>query len=93
MDANLESRSPESQRPLHHPLLCRACYTLGHSPSVQDRVALVPWYHTPGATMIRFWAGTILLWAASIWHLSIGTISRIKTIRVTFTIEEQKVTN
>ena len=30
---------------------------------------LAVWYHTPGTTTSRLWAGTILHWAAYTWHL------------------------
>ena len=55
-------------RQLRHPLLCRVSKPLGHDPSVNNGLALAIWYHTPGKTMSRLWAGTILHCTAYTWH-------------------------
>ena len=59
---------------LRHPLLCRVCQPLGHGPFVKNGLALAVWYHTPGTTASRPWAGTSFHWAVNTWHCRINII-------------------
>ena len=47
-----------------HPLLSRAYWPISHDLSVQNRLAIAVGYHIEVTTESRFWARTILYWAA-----------------------------
>ena len=48
------------------------------SKSIKNGLSLAAWYHTPGTTANRLWAGNIFHWAAYIWYMLIDTSFHIE---------------
>ena len=76
-ETQFQTRDPKSQgNYATRNISCRVSQPLGHDTPVkkQHRLAQAVCYHTPDRTASRLWAGTILHWAAYIWHWRINMI-------------------